>query len=391
MQPNGYLWFGTANNTPLLSVSGRVYVGWGDQSLYPMPSSTGASNAGTWVTASVASTLNFAAVSSMPSISPNDLVELDAVQQQSGAYPYTAYDGVTPPPTPPIMPSTTDTATCGSGTCYVPESTLLCVVAVSGNTVSLGWPSGGNSFLPYCTGSETAIGITAAGSGQLWLKKPAIFGGDPSGYTWNNSKSGSFSSQSSNFDGVRSGLVLCPASGCTGSPFGQISNAAGTGPGRIGDNSLTMSWTAPSSMSGITSCSKLNVNAVQSSGDCYIDYGNAVLYAQGYSDSFSGSYSYKTISTPTALSGNVAIPSGTRSYNELVFARGAHIRLFSTTLLTDTAPSVSSSGRTVWTWTNLKRGRNDTRLYTGNQGSAEQDYTWSLVCRRRRRCVFFVP
>ena len=180
--PGAHLYF-YGMNAPILAVSGLLYVGCGDQTAYPEALCGG--NAGGWTTASVASTLNITAVSALPNgLTVNDMVELDPTPQRTPwAWPYTGIDGVTPPPAPPIMPTTNDTGTspmrtCGAAaTCEIPMSTQLCVVATSGLSVSLGWPQGGTPAEPWCTGTETAMAITSAGKGPFWLKKQRFYGG----------------------------------------------------------------------------------------------------------------------------------------------------------------------------------------------------------------------
>ena len=314
--PGGSLWLGAFSNGPEVAVSGRMYVGCGDQSAYPSPECSG--NDGAWVTAAVASTLNFTAASGLPyGLAAGNLVELSPIPQPlSFAYPY-AIDGVTPPPAPPIMPQTTDTGTspmrtCGSaGTCMVPNDALLCVVAVSGSSASLGWPQGGTPAAPYCTGAETAMAVSNAGSGKLWLKKPAFFWGDPTGYTWSNAATFAPSGATSQMDATRSGIWSLGANNYPG----PISNAAGTGPGRLGDTSVSVTssnWGAP--------CAFLSIQAVTSSG-CFQDFSDGSIVAYGHLLSFTGSISYKQPSPLANVgAGGVVIPAGARSYNELVFA-----------------------------------------------------------------------
>lgn len=318
VQPNGYLIQGAYTNGPGINVSGGLYVGQGDQTLYPVPAACQVGNAGGWVTASVATTLNF--TGTLPvGLAVGRLVELDAVNQPNGAWPYTSiFDGVTPPTVPPVMPLTNDSGTCVAlASCYVPQSTLLCVVAISGNAVSLGYPLGGNPWKPYCTGSEVAIAITNAGSGQLWLKEPAFFSGiDPDLVTWNNSKTYAPSAVLSFMDGVRSSLSI---------PLSPISNAAGTGPGRPGDTNLSASaFTLPSGLT-LSNCTKLRVNDVATGTDCFVDPSYGVIVAHGYGLTWTsnGNITYKNGtaggSTGCSLGGTV-IPSGTRTYNEMIFA-----------------------------------------------------------------------
>ncbi len=224
--PGGAFWIGSGANNPNLIVSGRFYSGCLDQTAYPTPFCAG--NAGGWVTGSVGSTNNITAVSSLPAgLAVGDLVELNLPQSPTSVgYPY-AINGVTPPPAPPVQPTTNDTGTspmktCGSvATCLIPESTPLCVVGISGSSVSLGWPQGGTTANPYCTGAETAINVTSAGSGQMWLNKPAFLWGDPSQFTWNNAVSQTITDTNSNsyLDATHTGL---------GIGSGPISNAAGT-------------------------------------------------------------------------------------------------------------------------------------------------------------------
>jgi hypothetical protein len=320
IMPGGSFWIGNYNNVPNVNVYGRFYSGCLDQTTYPTPFCAG--NAGGWVTASTGASNNITAVSSLPSgLAVGDLVELNLTQSPTTvSYPY-AINGTTPPPTPPVLPTTNDSGispmkTCGSvGSCPIPESTPVCVVGISGSSITLGWPQGGTTAKPYCTGAETAINITSAGSGQLWLNKPAFMWGDPSQFTWSTAVSQpsiSGPSSSSNLDGTHTGLML----GDTPVP---ISNAAGTGPGRIGDNSLTLSLTNPS----LSSCSFLNMQSVTSSG-CYINYDKAYLLAYGYygtgttAGAITGSLSYTGASGDSFTGGHLVIPSGTRQYNSLV-------------------------------------------------------------------------
>lgn len=319
--PGGVFWIGSAQNGPLLKVSGRVYIGCGDQAVYPSPACSG--NAGSWVTASVGSTLNLTAASALPAgLAVNDLIELDPIPQPLAfAYPY-AIDGVTPPPAPPILPVTSDTGTspmqtCGSAsTCKLPASMPMCVVAISGSSISVGWPHGTwastTNKLPYCDGTETAAAISNAGSGSLWLKKVAFFGGDPRAITWTTAQTYAPSGNIEQMDGVRSSAAF---------PGAPISNAAGTGIGRYGDNSWTVSsstWPA--------SCTALTVDAVTTSG-CYIDWNTGQLTTSGYRFTFTGSVSYKVGSPTTygsgnATAGSVSFPSlgacGTTCYQEFV-------------------------------------------------------------------------
>jgi hypothetical protein len=317
VSPGGSIWISTGQNSPAIGISGRFYVGCGDQTAYPTPVCGG--NAGAWVTPSVASTLNFTATALPSGLAVNDLVELSPIPQPlSFAYPY-QIDGVTPPPDPPILPQTSDTGTspmktCGSAsTCLVPNDTLLCVVAISGNSVSLGWPQGGNPSQPYCAGTETALAVTNAGKGQLWMKKPAFFWGDPGQYTWNNSKSFTMTAntQTSPIDMIRSGFST--------NFQGPVSNVAGTGPGRHGDTSMSFSsnnWGGTNSSA--IPCAFLSIDAVTSSG-CWLDNTTSQIVAYGYQLGFSGSMTWKAPSAMFTLNGSVSVPAGSRTYNEMLF------------------------------------------------------------------------
>jgi hypothetical protein len=318
VMPGGSIWIGGFANIPTLSISGRGYFGCSDQTKYPMLDCAG--NAGGWVTASVAATLNFSGTLPV-GLAAKQLVEISPLPQApSYPYPYTAIDGVTRPSAPPVLPTTSDTGagkTCGTlATCRVPFDSLLCVVAVSGSTVSLGWPAGGNSWTPYCTGTETALAITAAGSGQLWLKQPAFVWRDPSVWAWNVAKTFNPVNSASQMDPVVATMV-----------FGNepVSNAAGTGPGRPGDNSLVLpAFLTP--FTGTPSCTKLDIQSV-TAGTCFLDY----LRGQMAYGVFVGGSGFTT-ATPvtwtgaTAGSNTVAIdgpvfqvPAGVRGYNEMVF------------------------------------------------------------------------
>ena len=332
IMPGGAFWVGSGVNGPNISVSGKFYSGCLDQTSYPTPFCTG--NAGGWVTASTGASLNITAVSSLPTdLAVGDLVELSPPQSPTTyTHPYTGIDGTTPPPTPPILPTTDDTGsspmkTCGSvASCLIPESTPLCVVAISGNSVSVGWPRGGTTAQPYCTGAETAINITSAGSGRLWFNKPAFLWGDPNLFVWNNPVSSTIASGSAvigNFDAIRSGFVLSEEGA------GPISNAAGTGPGRIGDNSLTLNLNTRNSSGVIggpdfTSCSYLSIQDVTNTG-CYLNYDKASMFGYGWGLQYYGSHSFTgpyaaaggsaVVNTPATL----IVPSGTpREHNAVV-------------------------------------------------------------------------
>lgn len=327
VMPGGWTYnHGNTGSAPADTINGRVYVGCDDQTSYPSPFCT-SGTAGIWVTPSVASTLNFTAASTLPSyIAVSDLVELDRVPQQVLAYPYTAIDGATPPPPFPNMPTTNDTGsspmrTCGSlATCLVPDSTPLCVVAISGTSVSLGWPQGGTAAVPYCTGAETALAITDVGSGRLWLKKPAFFWGLASDFVWNTARTKTFSSTLGNFDSIRSAASL---------GVGPVSNVAGDGPGRAGDNSLSITgsnFNAP--------CTALRIEDITSANQqCFVDYARAAIYAYGRLLQFTASASFTTPITPTStmFAGFSMGISTDQSYAEMVFGNVDIQYLFATT------------------------------------------------------------
>lgn len=326
VMPGGTLWFGSTTGGPNFYVKGRLYTGCLDQAAYPTPFCTG--NAGAWVTASVAGTLNITAAAALPSgLAVSDLVELNMPQTPTGVpYPYNTADDTTAPPAPPVMPTTTDTGagkTCGSvAACVVQESTPLCVVAISGLSVTLGWPLGGTSAVPYCTGSETAIAITAAGSGNLWLNKPAFVWRDPSLFIWSRAVTYAPSSEVQRFDPTRSALLV----------NNIISNVAGDGPGRLGDSSLSVAsnnWHGNNTSTGATApCAFLSIADVTSNG-CYMDQDRGVLFAYGFAVSFTGSMSYTTVGCASSCSaglaaiyvpGSITPPDATvRQYNAMVF------------------------------------------------------------------------
>jgi hypothetical protein len=313
VMPGGTLQLGP--NSTASNNNGRWYVGCGDQTKYGTSTCTAVGNAGSWVTAHVAGTLNITSTSTLPLLNVGDLVELAQVQQPTKwGYPYTAIDNVTPPPRPPLMPVTNDTGTtantCGSlATCLVPSATLLCTVAVSGTSVSLGWPQGGTTADPYCTGAETAMAITDPGFGQLWLSKPAFMWGPPSNFAWTTSRSKALSAWGA-FDPIYS---------IQGLDYAPISNAAHNGPGRPGDNSLT--FVAPNWGTG--SCTKLNFWDVVAN-TCYVDYDYGILVANGFNFNFSGTANYYSTAggETAALDNNIEIktPTGTSAGNELLIS-----------------------------------------------------------------------
>jgi hypothetical protein len=305
---------------PELSVSGRFAVGCDDQIQYPAVGCAG--NAGGWAVASVGATLNITAIDALPAgLEVGDLVELDPIPQRTPwAHPYTDIDGVTAPPSPPILPTTNDTGTaaantCGTApTCQIPPSTPMCVVEISGKSISLGWPHGGTTAQPYCDGTETALEITDAGSGTFWLKLPAFFWSDPSKVTWSTPRTLNPNNLLGSWDATRSIL---------GVPYAPISNAAGTGPGRKGDSSLTISandWGAVNNADNSTvPCAYDNIASVTAAG-CYLDYDSGALYSFGFGRQHTGSLAYKTISDLVYTPGRVVIPAGERAYNEILLA-----------------------------------------------------------------------
>ena len=307
ISPGGYLQFGTSSNGPNLNVNGQFFSGCLDQAVYPSPFCS--SNSGGWATASVASTLNITFSTAVPQgIVMGSPVMINVPQSVSSA------TDTVPPPTPPIMPRTNDTGTspmltCGSAaTCVVPESTVLCVVAVSGLNISVGWPRGGTTADPYCTGAETAINITNAGSGSLWVNAPAFIRRYPGNLTWNNSGSYSPSGLQEHFDPTRSTLPI--STGIV------ISNAAGTGPGRYGDSSISVSSNNWGAANSGTPCTFLAISDVTSSG-CYMDYDRGLMVSYGFAFTYTGSMTYKSLSFPN-VAGNITIPSGSRTYNQMV-------------------------------------------------------------------------
>lgn len=315
VMPGGSIWFGTGTvgGTQQLQVSGRAYFGCGDQAV---PVLDCAGNAGGLVTASAGATLNF--TGTLPyGLATGDLVELSRMQQPtSWGYPYTGIDGVTLPPAPPNMPTTSDTGagkTCGTlATCLVPNDVLLCAIAVVGSSVTLGFPHGGNPWKPYCDGSETAIAIAIAGTGQLWLKMPPFVWNDPDLTTWNNSKTGVVTNANSQMDPIRTNYF-----------FGlqPVSNAAGTGPGRPGDNSITWpTFTQP--FSGVPSDTATSFEDV-TAGKFFIDYNRGLISYGGWNSSgawaASGDVLFKGASTGVFAEGRIAVPAGVRAYNELLF------------------------------------------------------------------------
>ncbi len=91
-------------------------------------------------------------------------------------------------------------------------------------------------------------------------------------------------------------------------------------PGRIGDNSLSLSLTNPA----LTSCSFLNEQSVTSSG-CYMNYDKsyALLYGGNYGagnpgGALTGSVSFTGSSGDSFTAATMIIPSGVRQYNSLV-------------------------------------------------------------------------
>jgi hypothetical protein len=329
--PGGHLdVIGSGNGADAMSVSGRLYVGCGDQTRYPTPFCAG--NAGGWVIASASSTLNITATSttSLPTgLAVGDMVELDRIPQRIGTYPYATLDGITPPPPIPTMPTSNDSGTaannvCGTAAnCLIPESTQLCVVAISGNSISVGWPRGGTPADPYCTGAETAAGITDPGSGLLWLKKPAYFWGPTSNFAWNHATTTYTlsSNPSMHYDGMRNQVPF----GLNATFTSAVSNMAHTGPGRRGDADLTINsgnFGSGLPALGSTACSLLSVGAVTTSG-CYIDYDQGVGYmAGGTSTNVTTNISFVGWTLPSAAtlgSQEILIPAGTRAYNEMIF------------------------------------------------------------------------
>lgn len=307
--PGGYIQFGAYTNGPNLNVNGQFFSGCLDQTVYPSPFCS--SNSGAWATATVAPTLNITFATTTPQgLAVGAPVMINVPQGASSA------TDTVPPPTPPLMPRTNDTGTspmktCGSAaTCVIPESTVLCVVAVSGSQISVGWPQGGTTADPYCTGAETAINITNAGLGPLWVNIPAFIRRAPSILSWNNSGSFSPSSRAEHFDPTRTTLPI--ASGIV------ISNAAGTGPGRYGDSSINVSANNWGASNSGTPCTFLSIADVTSSG-CYMDYDRGLMVSYGFATSYTGAMTYKALSSSTpTVAGNITIPSGSRTYNQMV-------------------------------------------------------------------------
>ena len=317
--PGAQLEFGEVANSPNYKVSGRLYIGCLDAIDYPTPFCSG--NGGGWATASAADSLNITFATALPTtLAVGDLVEIDVPQTAiSGcSYPYAGCSSTVAPPTPPLMPRSTDTGTgkiCGTvSTCVVPESTPLCVTEISDLSISVGWPQGGNSDRPYCDGTETAAAISNAGSGNLWVKKPVFVRGNAIP-TYSKAVRWAPSSLQEYFDATRTTLPM--VSGATGV---IVSNADGTGPGRLGDSSLNVTsnnWGATNRTS--TPCTFLSIADVTSSG-CYIDHDRGLMVAYGFGIRFTGSLTFYTMYDPAGayISGSIEIPTGTRQYNSLV-------------------------------------------------------------------------
>lgn len=313
----------TSTGGPTLLNYGRLYIGCADQTAYPSPFCSGVV-AGGWVSASVGSTLNITAQTALPTgLAVGDLVELDRIPQRFGTFPYSSIDNVTPPPPLPVMPTSNDTGTataniCGTATdCLIPESTQLCVVGITGLSISVGWPHGGNPTDAYCDGTETVAGITGAGSGLLWLKQPAYFWGSTSILTWATAGSSTPSAVSNPYDGARGVLVLAGAGGF----WYGVSNLAHTGPGRKGDADLTFNSGSFGAGNGATVCTLNSIAAVTTSG-CYIDYTSGVVYYPASLNPITANVSWVGAAAPPSTGAftylSVRIPAGARSYNEVV-------------------------------------------------------------------------
>ncbi len=274
IQPGAALWFDTANpEQGELRINGRVYIGC-HNSLVVLGCNgpTGAwvqFNSGTpgTVSAWAGGTGLYAPLNNqtLPTFAVGDIVEFLVAPLPAatgtGALgpPYTltpcvyvpdpvlgfsvpSYCGIPPSiPAPGVMPVTTDSAMCGgAASCVVPHGVPLCVVQASPLQVGYAaWATDG----PHCSGS-TAIAITDSGTAPLWMIKPAFVSQNPANYTWNASASDAPSAFQSYFDAIRTHYLL---------PYSNVSNAAGNGPARKGDTSL--------SFSGVTVTSQLGAGA----------------------------------------------------------------------------------------------------------------------------------
>lgn len=233
VMPGGALWVDTLHNlVGEVTLGGRFYAGCGDTGLAPTPFCT--ANAGAWVQATqgLVGTPGVFVGSNLPSLQVGNLVELTTTPQPAvtggGGYgpPYSSIGVIPPTPAaaPPVMPTV-----AGSGIPNaLPDGWPMCVVSVS--PLELGFPV---DVTNKCTGA-TAVSFADAGSGLLWLKKPAFVWGNPNNYRWNipvtiNSTVCPFCA--GGFDALHSWMAL----------EGNFSNAAGTGPGRPGDTSFSPS------------------------------------------------------------------------------------------------------------------------------------------------------
>ncbi len=272
IMPGGALYTdGALDGQGEFTVGGRFYSGCGNPATAASPFCT-ASAAG-WVQAVVGNPGSFVS-SALPALQVGDLVELTKIPQPvvtgSGTYgpPYTTIGKIPPTPAAPVpnMPLTNLGA--------LTDGTPMCVVSVT--PLRLGHTT--NPSILSCAGA-TAVQITNAGVGQLWLKKPAFLWGNPSSYTWNRSNVLNISVQPFVFggtDALRTWIAL---------PGGPYSNSDHTAPGRPGDTSFQ-----PTSMTVLTlhgySCSSIAIRKprfedVTDCGDYYLDEDSGQFCVRG--------------------------------------------------------------------------------------------------------------
>lgn len=397
--PGSGVWWDTAGVAPNngeWQTNARWHVGCGD--LIKAPTGQCTENAGASESVSAASPGVWTA--GLGTTQPTgwhvgDLVEINPIPQAvttgTGAVgpPYAPfpcvrqYDSIvnatlvvscTPPAdfsAPPNYPITTDSATCNTlASCPVPIGIPLCIVSAS--PLELGWPT---SLALSCAGS-VAMNISNAGTGWMWMHKPAFFWGLPSNLSWSTAQSLSSASPTASFDAIESTFDM----------YAPISNAAGTGPGRKGDNSFSVSAISVAPTTGTTYTSLLVEKDrpwdLTKNGDFYINYSLGQMFLYGGYVIPTISATWKTLSNNPLRTPHFTFP-GTCTTNREFLMENADVQFLFSNASGSVLPfdihdfcTTSATASIRWEHTTM---RNNGRMFAmaNNVGTALKPITFN--------------
>lgn len=245
----------------------------------------------------------------LPTVAIGDLVILEPIPipatTGSGLIgpPYSLFNSTIPVAAQPIgtMPVTSDPTTCGArADCLIPQGQLLCVTGVT--PLTLGFPTSGQMTSAVSCAGSVPFTITSTGRSPLWLKKPAIISNiTQPGWNVSNTLTSSVINPAK-YDALYSRFAITA----------PISSAAGTGPGRPGDTSLSITAIDITTAAG-THCTVLRARSNRESdmtqcGDWWADENLGEVGFWGSHNSLTISATWKSRSTTINI-GNPIITS----------------------------------------------------------------------------------